>query len=150
MIDVLFPGWTAGAVVDALRAAGVRGGSVAVLGPVRLGRALAERGYEIVQIVDRPRSRTGAIARQVRAEPGSLPLEDGELAAVVASGVEQGAWQVLLAEWSRVVMDGGVLVLVDRAQPAEMTRRALCGGLAGIEQRRAGRKVITSGCVTKV
>lgn len=150
MISALFISWTAGAVVDALRAAGVRGGSVAVIGPVRLGRALAERGYEVVQIVDRPRARAGAIARQVQAQAASLPLDDGELAAVVASGAVRGAWQVHLAEWSRVVMDGGALVLVDRAQPAEMTRRALCGGLAGVEQRRAGRKIVTSGWVTKV
>ena len=152
VIDAIFIGATTSAVTEALQSAGVRSGAVAVIGPPRLGRALGERGYEIVQIVDRPRPRprTSAIARQVHAPPASLPLADSELAALVAGGAGGGDWQALLAEWSRVVRDGGVLVLVDRAPPAEMARRALCSGLTEIEQRRAGRKVVTSGCVAKL
>jgi SAM-dependent methyltransferase len=153
VIDAIFIGSTTSAVTEALRSAGVRSGAVAVIGPPRLGRALGERGYEIVQVVGRPRPRPrgNAIARQVQAPPASLPLADGELAALVADGAGRGDdWQTLLAEWSRVVRDGGVLVLVDRAPPAEMARRALCSGLTEIEQRRAGRKIVTSGCVAKV
>lgn len=152
MIDAIFIGSTTSAVTEALQSAGVRSGAVAVIGPPRLGRALGERGYEIVQVVDRPRPRprSNAIARQVQAPPASLPLVDGELAALVAGGAGHGDWETLLAEWSRVVRDGGVLVLVDRAPPAEMARRALCCGLTEIEQRRAGRKIVTSGCVAKL
>jgi SAM-dependent methyltransferase len=153
VLDAIFIGSTTSAVTEALRSAGVRSGAVAVIGPQRLGRALGERGYEIVQVVDRPRPRPrgNAIARQVQAVPASLPLADGELAALVAGGAGSGDdWQTLLAEWSRVVRDGGVVVLVDRAPPAEMARRALCSGLTEIEQRRAGRKIVTSGCVAKL
>ena len=50
--------------------------------------------------------------------------------------------------WSRVVRDGGALVFVDHGHPHEASRRALCGGLCEIEQRRAGRAVITSGLVS--
>jgi hypothetical protein len=153
VIDSIFIGSTTSAVSEALQAAGAPRGPVAVIGPLRLGRALAERGYEIVQIVERERSRGGGIARQVQATPASLPLADGELAALVAGGAGRGDdWQALLAEWSRVVMDRGVIVLVDRAraQPTEMARRALCSGLTEIEQRRAGRKIVTSGCVARL
>lgn len=152
VLDAIFIGSTTSAVTEALLSAGVRAGAVAVIGPPRLGRALGERGYEIVQVVDRPRPRprNGAIARQVQAAPASLPLADGELIALVAGGAGNDGWEALLAEWSRVVRDGGVLVLVDRAAPAEMARRALCSGLTAIEQRRAGRKVVTSGCVAKL
>lgn len=151
VLDAIFIGPTTSTVTEALQAAGARAGAVAVIGPVRLGRALADRGYEIVQIVDKPRARSGAIARQLLASPASLPLGDGELVAVVARGAGMRQdWESLFAEWSRVVRDRGVLVLVDRAPAAEMARRALCGGLTEIEQRRTGRKVVTSGCITKL
>ncbi|WP_152629679.1 hypothetical protein [Haliangium ochraceum] len=150
MIDALFMGPTATAVAEALRAAGTDRGEVAVVGPVRLGRALGERGYEVVQIVDKPRTRLGAIARQVHAAPENLPLAEGELAAVVARGGHQDDWQRLVGEWQRVIADGGALVLVARAAAHEMARRALCSGLAGVEQRRIGGQVITSGAVIKV
>ncbi|WP_428265150.1 class I SAM-dependent methyltransferase [Haliangium sp.] len=151
MLDSLFVGSAAGAIDDALAAAGVDGGPVAVVGPLRLGRALAERGREVVQIVARPYKRGGAIARQVQAAPGALPLDDDSLRAVVA--IEAGQrpdWDALLAEWRRVLADRGALVLIDRAAPIDMTRRALCGGLADIEQRRSGRKVVTSGRIIKL
>jgi hypothetical protein len=41
-----------------------------------------------------------------------------------------------------------VLVLVDRGRAAEASRRALCAGLTELEQRHAGRLVVTSGLVT--
>lgn len=152
MIDAIFIGSTTSAVTEALQSAGLWDGVVAVLGTPRLGRALGERGYEIVQVVDRPRTRprSSAITRQVQALPASLPLADGELAGLVAGDANGGDWDTLLAEWSRVVRDGGVIVIVDRAPPAEIARRALCSGLTEIEQRRAGRKVVTSGCVAKL
>ena len=53
-----------------------------------------------------------------------------------------------LRDWSRVTRDGGVLVFVDRGQAPEASRRALCGGLTEIQQRHAGRTIVTSGLVT--
>jgi len=46
------------------------------------------------------------------------------------------------------VRDGGAIVLVDRGRAPDASRRALCGGLTELEQRRAGRVVVTSGLVT--
>ena len=57
-------------------------------------------------------------------------------------------WTARLREWSRVVRDGGAIVLVDRGHAPEASRRALCAGLTEIEQRQAGRAVITSGLVS--
>jgi hypothetical protein len=47
-----------------------------------------------------------------------------------------------------VVRDGGAIVLVDRGRAPEASRRALCAGLSEIEQRHAGRVVVTSGLVS--
>jgi ubiquinone/menaquinone biosynthesis C-methylase UbiE len=57
-------------------------------------------------------------------------------------------WEAALRDWSRVVRDGGVVVLVDRGHAAEASRRVLCAGLTELEQRHAGRLVITSGLVS--
>ena len=53
-----------------------------------------------------------------------------------------------MAGWARLVRDGGVLVLVDRGAPAVASRRALAAGVTDLEQRSAGRMVITSGVVS--
>ena len=47
-----------------------------------------------------------------------------------------------------VVRDGGAIVFVDRGHAPEASRRALSAGLCEIEQRHAGRVVVTSGIVT--
>ena len=57
-------------------------------------------------------------------------------------------WELTLRDWTRVVKDGGAIVFVDRGHAPEASRRALCGGLTELEQRHAGRVVITSGLVT--
>ena len=57
-------------------------------------------------------------------------------------------WQATLRSWSRVVRDGGAIIFVDRGHAHEASRRALCGGLSEIEQRHAGRSIITSGLVS--
>jgi hypothetical protein len=41
-----------------------------------------------------------------------------------------------------------VIAFVDRGHAPEASRRALCAGLSELEQRHAGRNVITSGLVT--
>jgi ubiquinone/menaquinone biosynthesis C-methylase UbiE len=55
------------------------------------------------------------------------------------------AWPGALAEWRRVVKDGGVLVVLARGEPTEPARRALCAGLADVAQRQVGRTLVTSG-----
>ncbi len=53
-----------------------------------------------------------------------------------------------LAAWSAVVRDGGAIVLLDRGRAMAASRCALCAGLSELEQRHAGRAVVTSGLVT--
>jgi hypothetical protein len=84
-----------------------------------------------------------------RARGDALPLGDRALGALVGVGAGTRAdWADLLAEWSRTIVDGGMLVMVDRAPSIELSRRALCGGLAELQQRPAGRLVVTSGIVS--
>jgi hypothetical protein len=67
--------------------------------------------------------------------------------ALVGFGAAGKDGEGLVDEWSRVVRDGGTLVLVDRVPPANSSAVALCAGLADIAQRTSGRDVITSGVV---
>lgn len=141
----LFSGNAAQEVEAALAAAGI-GGRVAVLGDPRLARHLADAGREVVCIGPGARalkrSRTAAVA----ALPGALPLVDGAVSALVArSQVPGESWEPLLSEWCRAVVPGGLVMVVERGAAAELSRRALCGGLSVIEQRTAGRTVITMG-----
>ncbi|HEX2685518.1 MAG TPA: hypothetical protein VHN14_02820 [Kofleriaceae bacterium] len=76
-------------------------------------------------------------------------IEPASLAAVVGVDLATASdWEATMRDWSRVVRDGGAIVFVDRGHPHEASRRALCGGLCEIEQRHAGRAVITSGLVS--
>ena len=138
MLSRLFVTPTALAIDEALRSAGVRAGAgrVAVIGPARVGRALAGRGHEVVQIVVRPGETPALTATEIA-------HADGGLAGVVGFGAGvRDDWSALLAGWARRP--------ADRAPATELSRRALCGGLAEIQQRRAGRTWITSGLVTRV
>jgi hypothetical protein len=102
-------------------------GPIAVVGHAKLAAALASAGRDVVD---------------------ALPA-DRSLAAVVGVGATAAAdGDARLAAWSDAVKDGGAIVLVDRGKPADATRTALCAGLTELEQRRAGRFVITSGLVT--
>jgi len=150
----LFLTRTLTAIDAALRSAGASAEQpLAVIGDVRLGRALAERGRRVV-VVDGDRRKLRRLAKlrrgaPVHGEAAKLPVSDRALGALIGLGSGgRDDWQGVLAEWSRAVADGGALVLVDRSEPAEMTRRALCAGLAEIEQRSAGRVVVTSGLIT--
>lgn len=76
-------------------------------------------------------------------------IEDRSLDAVVGVDIAtDDGWEITLRDWARVVRDGGVLIFVDRGHAPEASRRALCAGLTEIEQRHAGRVVVTSGLVT--
>jgi hypothetical protein len=119
-------------------------GTLAVVGNARLATALGAM-REVIPVA--------LSARAARKLPSAIPdltrVEAGTLAAVI--GVELAIdddWQATLRDWSRVVRDGGAIVFVDRGRPHEASRRALCGGLSEIEQRHAGRVVITSGLVS--
>jgi hypothetical protein len=153
VFDGLFLNRTLTVVEAALRSAGAAPDQpVAVIGNVRLGRALAERGRPVL-VVDGDRKRLRRLKRgtPVLGDGAALPVAAGSLGAVIGLGAGgRDDWEAVLAEWSRAACDGGALVLVDRAPPAEMTKRALCAGLAEIEQRTAGRLVVTSGLVSTI
>jgi hypothetical protein len=89
-------------------------------------------------------------ARKLRGAARELSaLEPASLAALVGVDLAVAAgWEDTLRGWSRAVRDGGAIVFVDHGHAHEASRRALCAGLTEIEQRRAGRAVITSGVVS--
>ena len=123
----LFSGHAARHVKAALDAAKVEG-RVAVLDHPRLARQLASERKDVVG-----------------AEHGDA-LERGGYGAVVAGGLARAEdWQARIEAWGAAVGPGGLIVLVDRGQATELSRRALCGGLTRIEQRVAGRVLVTSG-----
>ncbi len=146
MFDRWLVAGAAPAIESALASIGpARGAAVAVLGDARLARALASRGRAVTL--------AGADTRSVKKLPAGVTvvdaLPDRSAAAVIALGAgERDDWEAALAGWSRAVVDGGGLVLVDRAPPMELSRRALCAGLSALEQRVAGRWIVTSGLVS--
>lgn len=148
MLDGWFLGPALDAVVEALRSA--PRGTIAVVDQPHLAQKLAERDLAVIALDSdkRPlRKRKGPPAARCLAD--LLPVADRALSALVGSGAGTRAdWATVLAEWSRAVADGGMVVLVDRAPSTELSRRALCGGLAELQQRPAGRLIVTSGLVT--
>ena len=145
VLDGLFVTPAVTAITEALASAATEG-RLAVVGNLKLARALGT-GRDVISI--------GLSARAAKKVPGALPdtstIEPASLAAVIGVDIARDeAWDDRLRAWSRVVRDGGVIVLVDRGRAAEVTRRALCAGLSELEQRHAGRAVITSGLVTQL
>lgn len=146
---MLFVAQTAEAVASALRSAAI-GGRIAVVDEPRLARALIDRDGDVVTIASKPRALKKAAGLVVCGSGAALPLGPGSVSALVIAGVgERESWETELGRFIDAVQDGGLVVLVDRAAPEELSRRALCGGLAEIEQRQAGRTIITSGRVRK-
>jgi len=144
VLDGLFVTPALTAIAEALAAAHADG-KLAVIGHAKLAAALASADRAIVPV--------GMSARAARRLAGALPdlssVGDRELAGVIGVDLAlDDAWQDTLAAWKRVVRDGGAIVVVDRGRAPEASRRALCAGLSELEQRRAGRAVITSGLVT--
>ena len=147
VLDGLFLASTVGAVRAALAGQKVPGASdVVVVGDERLARALANEGVGVVAVVE-GESRIRRHRAAVVGQPHSIPLPDQGAAAVVGTGAVGADGIACVAEWSRLVRDGGTIVLVDRGAAAVASRRALAGGLSNIEQRTAGRVVVTSGSV---
>ena len=144
MLDNLFVAGAIAAVGEALASAHAEEGTVAVIGNARLAGALAKQRTTLA---------VGLSARAAKKVAGAVDdlagVEPRSLAAVIAVDVATDeAWEVALREWTRVVRDGGAIVLVDRGHAPEASRRALCGGLTELEQRRAGRSIVTSGLVS--
>jgi hypothetical protein len=123
-----------------------RTGAIAVVGHGRLAAALVRPGRNISLVDAEP-----AAIKRPPAEVTLLdqPPAERSLAALVAVGLgDRDDWDPTLAIWSRWVVDGGGVVMVDRGPAIELSRRALCGGLTALEQRVAGRWIVTSGLVS--
>jgi hypothetical protein len=143
VLDGLFVTPAVTAISEALRSAKAAG-TLAVVGNAKLANALTAQ-HDVLPI--------GLSARAAKKLPRHLAdfatVEPASLAAVI--GVDLATaddWQRTLAAWSRAVRDGGAIILVDRGHPHDASRRVLCAGLNEIEQRHAGRSVITSGLVS--
>jgi hypothetical protein len=85
---------------------------------------------------------------EVLVEAGRAVADSGEPGALVA--VSDAPTPADLAGWTAAVKGGGVLVLVSRGAREDASRRALCAGLVEIQQRTAGRSVVTSGRIKKL
>jgi hypothetical protein len=146
----MFDRWLVAGAAPAIEAAlasiaPARSGPIAVIGDARLARALASHGRAVTL--------TGVEGAAAKKLPPSVTiaesLPDRGAAAVIGCGAgERDDWEAVLETWSRAVADGGGLVLVDRAPAIELSRRALCAGLTALEQRIAGRWLVTSGLVS--
>ena len=133
MLDGLFVTPAVTAIVEALGAGSTQ--TIAVIGNAKLAQALSAN-RAVIPVGLTPRADLAGI------EPATL-------GGVVGVDVTiDDSWQATLRAWSRVIRDGGAMVLVDRGRATEASRRALCAGLTELEQRQAGRAVITSGLVT--
>ena len=145
MLDGLFVTPAVTAIIEALASAKAEG-QLAVVGHAKLATALAAV-REVIPVAISAR----AAKKLPQAIADLSTIAPASLAAVIGVDLATAAdWEATLAGWSRVVRDGGAIVIVDRGHPHEASRRALCGGLCEIEQRTAGRTVVTSGLVTKL
>lgn len=144
MLDGLFVTPAVTAIAEALTSAHIEG-RLAVIGNAKLAAALGGAKHDVLPIGLSPR----AAKRLTNALADLSSIEDRSLAAVIGVDVAvDDGWELTLRDWTRVVRDGGAIVMVDRGHASEASRRALCGGLTELEQRHAGRVVITSGLVT--
>ncbi|MSP17236.1 MAG: hypothetical protein EXR73_11625 [Myxococcales bacterium] len=122
---------------------------VAVVGAPRLARRLDGVARLVVVAAGRGAlKRSGGAA--VRAAGTKLPLGSARLAGVVGVCEGRGACDELLAEWARAVREDGVVVLVDRGPAADRTRAMMVAGMTELEQRSAGRIVVTSGRIRRL
>lgn len=144
MLQGLFVTPAVSAIAEAL-ASTRADGTLAVIGHAKLAAALRESAREVIPIAMSER----AAKKLTNALADLSTLVDRSLAAVIGIDISiDDGWEITLREWSRVVRDGGAIVFVDRGHASEAARRALCAGMTEIEQRHAGRVVVTSGLVT--
>ena len=143
MLEGLFLTPAVTAINEALASAHAEG-PIAVLGNAKLAQALAGK-HEVIAVGVPPRAAKklpNVIADLSAVAPASL------VAVIGVDLATDETWPTTLRDFQRLVRDGGAIVLVDRGHAPEASRRALCAGLTEIEQRHAGRTVITSGLVT--
>ena len=144
VLDGLFVTPAVTAIAEAL-ASTRADGKLAVVGNAKLATALTEAKRDVVPIAMSAR----AAKKLTNALADLSSIEDRSLVAVIGIDIAtDDGWETTLREWTRVVRDGGTLVFVDRGHAPEASRRALCVGLSEIEQRHAGRVVVTSGLIT--
>jgi len=146
MLEGLFVAPAVSAISEAI-ASVETGKRLAVIGNAKLATALADarKGGDVLPI--------GMTARAAKRLTNALAdlssIEDRSLGAIIGIDIAvDDGWELTLREWTRVVGDGGVVVFVDRGHASEASRRALCAGLTEIQQRHAGRTIVTSGLVT--
>jgi hypothetical protein len=147
MLHSLFASSAASAVTKALESACVETGSLAVIGQAKLATSLAELGKRLDIL---PVAVSERAAKKMPSACADLDvIGERSLAGVVGTDIAtDDAWETTLARWKQVVRDRGVIVFIDKGHAAEASRRALCAGLGEIEQRHAGRSIITSGIVS--
>ena len=144
MLDGLFVTPAVTAITEALASAQATEGSLVVVGNAKLAGALGDT-REVVVVGVSPR----AAKKLTSALPDTGSIAARSCAAVIGVDVvDDAGWEATLAAWSRCVRDGGAIILVDKGRAEEVSRRALCAGLSEIEQRHAGRTIVTSGIVT--
>lgn len=144
MLDGLFVTPAVTAINEALASAYATEGPLVVVGNAKLASALGEK-REVIVVGLSPR----AAKKLTNALPDTGTIATRSCAAVIGIDVvDDDAWENTVRAWSRCVRDGGAIVFVDKGQAEESSRRALCAGLSEIEQRHAGRTIITSGLVT--
>lgn len=143
MLGALFVTPAATAITEALGSARAEG-PLAVIGNARLAKVLGS-ARDVIPVGVSPR----AARKLPRAIADLAGVAPASLAAVIGVDLATAVdWHAVLRGWSRVIRDGGAIIVVDRGHPHEASRRALCAGLSEIVQRHAGRTVITSGLVS--
>jgi hypothetical protein len=144
VLDGLFVTPAVTAILEALGSAHATEGTIAVIGNAKLATALAAQRDVL------PVGLTARAAKKLPAAVADLSaVEPSSLAAIIGVDItDDESWTETLRTWTRAVKDGGAIVFVDRGHAAEAARRALCAGLSELEQRHAGRTVVTSGLVT--
>ncbi len=146
MLDGLFVAPAVAAITEAL---GEIKGTIAVIGDAKIAQALAAKHTVIAVGISGRAAKKLPQPLAETAVDSVTSIDPASLAAVVGLNVtEEDGWVETLRAWTRTVRDEGTLVLVDKGHAAEASRRALCAGLTELEQRHAGRAVITSGLVT--
>jgi len=146
MLDGLFVAPAVAAISEVL---GDLDGPIAVIGDAKIAQALADQRAVIAVGMSGRAAKKLPASLADRAVDSVAAVAPGSLAAVIGAGmVDDDGWVDTLRGWARATRDGGVLVLIDKGHAAEASRRALCAGLTELEQRHAGRAVITSGLVT--
>jgi hypothetical protein len=142
MLDGLWIASAAPAIDAALGSMGTTG-PVAVLASARLARTLASHDRAVTLVAPSGRATGVEVLAALPAAPA--------FAAVIGLGAGNDAdWMATLAAWAAATLDGGGLVLVDRGPAVELSRRALCAGLTALEQRVAGRWIVTSGLISRL